>query len=136
MKYTAQIMEKLYQELGRLFYAVSACDKSIRKEEIDALKKIIREKWINLDDTSDEFNTDTAFQIEIVFDWLLENNWDAKTALADFEKFRNEHQKLFTNELKDLILLTANKIADSFASKNKSELIFISKLQQILFNQN
>lgn len=135
MKHSAQTMEKLYQELGRLFYAVSACDKKIRKEEVEALKKVIREKWVNLDDTFDDFNTDTAYQIEIVFDWLVENHWNSENALVGFEKFKLAHEQLFVKkELKDLIMLTANKIADAFAAKNKSELIFISKLHDILYN--
>ncbi len=133
MKHSAHTMEKLYQELGKLFYAMSACDNCIRKEEINALKKIIREKWVNLENTLDQFDTDTAYLIEIVFDWLIDEKWDSKNALVGFEKFKTEHEDLFNKELKDLILLTANKIAESFASKNKSELIFISKLQHILF---
>ncbi|RRN77096.1 hypothetical protein EIM50_21345 [Pseudoxanthomonas sp. SGD-10] len=135
MKHSVHTYEKLYQELGKIFYAVSVCDNCIRKEEINALKKIIREKWVDFEDTLDQFNTDTAFLIETVFDWLIDQKWDAKNALSSFEKFKKEHESLFNRELKALILTTVNRIAESFASKNKSELIFISKLQQILFTK-
>ena len=123
-----------YQRLGRLFYAVAASDSNIQKEEIQKLKQILREEWLAVDDTVDEFGTDAAFQIEIVFDWLLENDYNSKNTLKEFEDYVKQHPNFFTKEIKYLILKTANAIAHSFFGKNKSEVIFLTRLQAILYN--
>ncbi len=68
-----------YQQLGKLFYAVADSDNNIQQDEINKLKKVVREEWLPIEDSVDEFGTDAAYQIEIVFDWLLENNYDSKT---------------------------------------------------------
>jgi hypothetical protein len=123
-----------HQQLGKIFYAVAAVDKSIRKEEISALKKIIREQWVSTNQTTDEFNTNTAYQIEIIFDWLDENNWNIKHAIPDLLDFKKEHESYFSDEIKALIIKTAHAIADAFSNKNKSELMYIQSLELALYH--
>lgn len=124
--------QKFYQNLGKLFYAIAASDKVIKKEEFNTLKTIVEQEWLNIDEYQDEFGTDTAYQIEIIFDWLEENQPDALGSFEDFSNFKKEHEKLFNDRINKLIWKTADAIADSFAGKNKSELIMLSKLKSIL----
>jgi len=124
--------QKFYQNLGKLFYAVAASDKVVKKEEIDALKNIVEQEWVSIDNYQDEFGTDTAYQIEIIFNWLEENQPDAFLAFEEFSDFKKEHKKLFNSNINKLILKTADAIAASFAGKNKSELIMLSKLKSII----
>lgn len=124
--------QKFYQNLGKLFYAIAASDKVVKKEEIDTLKGIVEQEWVQIDDYQDEFGTDTAYQIEIIFDWLEENQPDAFLSFKEFSDFKKEHENLFNNKINTLILKTADAIAASFAGKNKSELIMLSKLKSIL----
>lgn len=121
-----------YQKMGELFYAVAAADKVVRKEEYETLKKMVLEKWRNLDDYEDPFHTDAAHQIEIVFDWFDYEQLDANDCFDSFADYKKENPKLFTAERKDLIFKTANAIANSFAGKNKSELIMLTKLKSVL----
>ncbi len=123
-----------YQEIGQLFYAVAAADKVVRKSEYDALRKFIREEWLSLDDYKDTFGSDAAFQVEIVFDWFDYEQMNAKDCFESFSEFYKEHPSLFTPERKQLILKTAHAIANAFAGKNKSELIFLSRLS-LLFKK-
>jgi uncharacterized tellurite resistance protein B-like protein len=64
---------EIYQNLGKLFYAVAIADGTIHIKEIDKLKEIVREEWIHVDRIEDSFHSDAAYQIETVFDWLLEH---------------------------------------------------------------
>ncbi len=132
MKTTNETMVELYQILGRIFFAMAQADKVIRPEEIDALKKIVKEDWLHVDETFDEFASDSAYQIEIVFDYLVDNEMDAGDVLYQLTEFKRINTHLFNPQLKDLILKSANKIASSFARRNKSELVFLSQLQLIL----
>ena len=124
---------KFYQNLGKLFYAIAAVDKNVREEEFDKLKEIVKLEWLAVDEIEDNFHTDAAYQIEIVFDWLYkEEKLDAKTWYNDFIAYKDEQPHLFPKAIKKLILKTANAIADSFSGKNKSELIMLSTLEMNL----
>ena len=132
MKPSDQTMIHFYQLLGKLFYSIASIDKTVRKEEIEQLKKIVKTEWIPLENALNEFGDDAAYQIEIVFDWLLENEWDFEQAIPDFKIFRKEHERLFTPEVRILILKTAIAIIAAFSGENKSEHIIISQLKSIL----
>jgi hypothetical protein len=119
-----------YQELGKLFFAIAASDNDVRTAEINKLHEIVKSKWLPVDKTEDEFHTDAAYQIGIIFDWL--NNQDdlnAEACFNDFIDFKNDQSHFFTEPIKKLIIKTANEIADSFSGKNKSELIMLAKLE-------
>ncbi|MEG9328338.1 TerB family tellurite resistance protein [Salinimicrobium catena] len=124
--------QRFYQNLGRLFYAIAAVDGVIKKEEIDALKKIVREEWLDLDEYTDSFGTDAAFQIEIIFDWLDANKPDPQNAFQTFMDFHADHKELFTPQINEKILAASQNIAAAFRGKNKSELVMLAKLQSLL----
>ncbi|MFN4763038.1 hypothetical protein ACKGJN_07955 [Gillisia sp. Q332] len=127
-----QGIQKLYQNLGKLFYAVAASDKVVREEEKNALKNIVKEEWLDVDDFKDEYGSDAAYLIEIIFDWLDENEPSAFSAFNDFKDFKKDHEEFFTPGINKLIWKTADQIASSFSGKNKSELIMLSELKAIL----
>ena len=122
----------MYQQLGKLFYAVASVDRKVHSSEITALKQIVKKEWVLLETSIDDFGSDSAYQIEIVFDWLKEKNDDNKDTLNEFRLFTKEHSRLFTPEVKKLINKTAESIANSFSRKNKSEIILLKQLQLIL----
>jgi len=127
-----QGIQKLYQNLGKLFYAVAASDKVVHEEEKKTLKKIVKVDWVNVDEFKDEYGSDAAYLIEIIFDWLDENQPPAFTAFEDFKDFKKDHEEFFTPAINKLIWKTADQIASSFSGKNKSELILLSQLKAIL----
>ena len=127
-----ELHQKFYQNLGRLFYAIAAADGIVRKEEVDSLKRIVREEWLDLDDYTDEFGTDSAFQIEIIFEWLDANKPDPQEAFQNFMEFKTENKELFNKQINDKILAASRKIAAAFRGKNKSELVMLARLQSVL----
>ena len=132
MDYKQQITNKFYQTLGKLFYAVAMADKNVRPIEVAKLREAVRSNWLPVDDIEDEYGTDAAYQIEIVFDWLQAQEEDGGIYFEEFKTFYEEHPELFTRELASLIWKTADSIAFSFAGKNKSELILLAKLKMVL----
>ena len=133
MKTRKKLTLKFYQNLGKLFYAIAAADHEVRNTEFEKLKELIKSQWLQLDPIEDSFNTDAAYQIEIVFDWL--NNQkvlDAKKCFNDFIDYKNKQHHLFTKNVKQLILKTGSAIAASFSGINKSELIILAKLDMEL----
>lgn len=130
---TKKLNTKFYQNIAKLFYAIAKIDKVVERQEIETLKEIVKEEWLQIDETLDAFGTDTAYQIEIVFDWLYSKNATAEDCFEDFVEYYHNHLFFFSTEIKQLIMNTATKIANSFAGKNKSELILLAKLR-IEFN--
>ncbi len=125
-------MFNFYQLLGRVFYAAAQADKVIRQEEVLELKRIVTEVWLDVDDSTDEFNTDAAFQIEIAFDYLLNNDAVIDGVINELKTFKSIHASIFSAEMNALILATASKIISSFAKKNKAELVFFNQLEHAL----
>lgn len=129
MKAKKKMTLKFYQNLGRLFYAIAAADNEVRDAEFNKLKAVVKKQWLDVDELEDNYNTDAAYQIEIIFDWLNEEeNLDAKACYSAFVNYKNEQSHLFTDPVKKLILKTAYAIAASFSGLNKSELIILAKL--------
>lgn len=136
MKLKKPLSTKCYQHIGYLFYAMAAADEQVVRAEIDTLKQLAKRDWLPIDDTNDRYGSDAAYQIEIVFDWLqIDSKKSANDCYRLFERYYLAHQSLFSPELKQLILRTAEAIANSFAKKNKSELMLLAKLS-ILFKDS
>lgn len=123
---------ELYQNLGKLFYAVAMADKKVKIKEVEKLRKDVRKYWLDVDEIEDEFGSDAAYQIEIVFDWLNNEEMEGETYFDDFKDFYREHPSKFDAAIKQLIWRTANDIAASFSGKNKSELVVLGNLKLIL----
>ena len=96
IKLSHQVMTHLYEHSAKVFYSIVAIDKTIRKEEIEKLKQIINKEWLPLENSFNEFGDDAAYEIEIVFDWMVANEWELEQVLPDFKIFKAEHQHLFT----------------------------------------
>lgn len=118
-----------YQKLGELFYAVAAADKLVHEDEYQALKDIVVLEWEKLEK---ENPSDAIYQMEVVFNWFDYEQLDAQSCFESFEEYRKENPQHFNQERKQLIWNTANAIANSYAGKNKSELIMLAKLQILL----
>ncbi len=126
------IGHQLYQNLGKLFYSIANADHSVHIKELDRLKEVVREKWLDVDALEDRYGTDAAYQIESVFDWLLEYEKKSDPCFNAFAKFYKEHSSIFTEDLKDLIMTSANAVASAFSGKNKAELVLLGKLGLLL----
>lgn len=85
-------VNELYQNLGKLFYAVAMADHSVHMKEMEKLNEVVRDYWLEVDDIEDEYGTDSAFQIISVFDWLLEYQKDSEEIYEEFEAFYMEQE--------------------------------------------
>ncbi|WP_296381537.1 hypothetical protein [Winogradskyella sp.] len=112
---------ELYQNIGKLFYAIAKADGKLTIEEYRKLNEILNHFWLHINPKSIETTKHTFNQLHLC---------DAEPSLCfdNFMSFYKTNFHLFTKELKSLILKTANGIAYAFAKINKSELILLAKL--------
>lgn len=132
MEPSNETMLSFYQQLGRVFYGIANADGTIKADEVEMLDKIVKKHWLQLEKTFDTFNTDAAYQIEIVFSWLHENDWKSNNTLKEFAEYMTEHPKLFTEQNRQLIYDTAENIAKSFYGFNKKETAYLHQLSKLL----
>jgi hypothetical protein len=132
MTHSKETLDLFYQHIAKAFYSVAAADKKVKEEEVETLRELVKSRWTKVEDSTDEFGTDAALQIESVFDWLLEENVDSMDALNDFKDFKEQNESLFTSKINKLVFETADAIASSFSGKNKSELTVLTQLNLIL----
>ena len=124
---------EFYQNLGKLFYAIAASDKRVTQAEINVLHKVVKREWLDLHSDTIDFGTDAIHQIEKVFHWLKEEgNLDAESCFNDFMAYKNAREHVFTPDIKKRIKKTAYAIANAFSGVNKSELIFLVRLDMEL----
>ncbi|SIR29429.1 hypothetical protein [Maribacter ulvicola] len=132
MENTAKTMNGLYENLGKLFYAVAISDGTVHNNEWEKVKELVKQDWLYLDDFTDRYGTDAANQIEIVFDVLMETTKSSKECFDAFKDFYKLHPHAFSEQIKTLTKKTAKAIASSFSGNNKSELIMLAKIDLLL----
>lgn len=131
MFYSEEIGNQFYQQLGKLFYVMAMADKVVRPDEVSKLREDIRKYWLDVDEVKDEFGTDAAYQMEIIFDWLQDEEHDGETYFAEFARFYKTHREKFSEKIKALIIKTCSHIASSYSGRNKSELILLARLYNL-----
>jgi len=129
--YSNRTWLEFYRKLGYLLYAIAAADRQVTAAETDRLKTVLQDTWLKLEDSTDEFGGDAAYQVSSVFDWLLEETPSAEKAFEKFEIFFKENPSFFAPAIKAHILETANNIAVAFRDKNKAELTMLFRLYQL-----
>ncbi|WP_339714104.1 hypothetical protein [uncultured Kriegella sp.] len=127
-----KITNELYQSLGKLFYAIAIADKVVRPIEVAELNKNVHTFWLSVDGAEDEYGTDAAYQIAIVFDWLQQEEKESQHYFEEFAAFYKEHSQQFNLKIKQLTWKTACDIALSFRSANTLELNLLTKLRLLL----
>tara|TARA_A100000171_G_scaffold35074_1_gene33573 strand:+ start:1669 stop:2073 length:405 start_codon:yes stop_codon:yes gene_type:complete len=132
MENTKKMGKELYENLGKLFYAIAMADSRVHAKEVSKLRSFIRKYWLEVDELEDEFGTDAAFQIESVFDWAMDKEKDSEVCFDEFKEFYKDNSNMFSKFIKVLILDTANAISNSFSGKNKAELVMLGKLELLL----
>lgn len=129
MKLDQDILFQFYQNLGKLFYAIAAIDKTVRAEEFETLQKLVNKYWINQDIVANNSKKDLGNVITDTFKWLSEDDeYSAEDCYNSFIRFKKQNESIFNSKMNTLILKTAGKIATSFSNQNKSELIMLAKL--------
>lgn len=129
---TQQLWNRFYAKLGHLCYAIAACDKTVTLAEINKVKELVKNDWVDVEPTLDPYGSDAAYQIEILFDWLEENIPESEISFKEFSDFAKQNPQFFVPEIKERVIMTADRIAATFAGKNKSELTLLFKLHKVL----
>ena len=126
------IYKNFYSEVGKLLYALAKADGSITSEEIRAIHKLVLEDLVPLESSTDEFGTDSAFYVEMEFDYLNENFYDPDVAFHSFIDYVEEHYTAFDVKLKETVYNVAKTLTSSFHETNIKDHYMVEKLKTVL----
>jgi len=134
MKVKDETMVQFYQKIGQVYYKIAFSDGKVRDEEINTLKSLVSDSWVNLEDAEDEFGSDAAIQIEAVFDAMLDNRSTGSNAFENIRQFKDLHKHLFTENIRKQVYDTAVRIAQSFHGVNHEEKEDLRELKKVLYH--
>ena len=128
-----QSLEEHLLQVAKLFYSIAIGDGNLHEAESESLgNAIMAYEALVLS----KYSTEAVSKDPTYKDLLERAEREVDDGLAFFTIFQNFytlHQEEFSREQKDLILTWANKIANSYARQNKSELVLLAKTS-LLFN--
>jgi hypothetical protein len=116
-----------YIHIAHLFYAVANVDKHFEREE---KKKIVEFTEQYFSESVEEEQSS-----EIIYETmrsLIQQKTTSDESYSIFKEYFSSHKKQFHDEVVHHILVTCHEIAAAFSKKNKSELILLARLQQLL----
>lgn len=125
-------MEEILHSLSYLFYAVARSDRRIEKEEKAKIHELINDNWKILARKGDPFGVKAVELIDKMIAELDEDEYDSETALRQFKSIYDANREQFTPELKQFILDVCMKTAHAFNQMNKSELVILSRIENVL----
>ena len=128
------IYKNFYSEVGKLLYALAKADGSIPPEEIKAIHQLVLKDLVPIENSTDEFGTDSAFYVEMEFDYLNENFYEPDVAFNSFITYVEDHYSAFDEKLKTAIIKVAETLINSFHETNIQDHNYILKLKET-FNQ-
>lgn len=117
-----------FENLAYLFYAVVVVDNNVRVEEKRKIKELVDEHW-----HVESEDMDSKSVIFSKLKTLFTEQCDKELAFHNYKQFFLQHRGWFTEELKKKIMHSANKIADAFSGRNKSESVLISQLYFLMW---
>jgi hypothetical protein len=112
-----------------LFYAIAASDKEISRKEKEEIMRVVDKHW-NIKNT-------ILSSKEIIFSTikkLISEKTSAASAFDAFIEYLEANQTLFDTTIKKMLMESAYDIANAYAKRNKSELLYLSQLHQHLFS--
>lgn len=126
------IYKNFYSEVGKLLYAIAKADGTIDSKEIKAIHQMVLKDLVPLESSTDEFGTDSAFYVEMEFDYLNENLYDPDVAFNSFVDYVQDHYSAFDSKMKTAVFNVANTLTQSFHETNIKDHYMIEKLKKVL----
>ena len=126
------IYKDFYAEVGKLLYALAKVDGSISQQEIDTIHQLVLKKMVPLETSTDEFGTDSAFYIEMEFDFLNENFHDPEAAFESFMNYFKDHFTAFNDHHKEVVFEVAETLILAYHETNIRDHYMILELKNLL----
>lgn len=128
---STRTFQDVYAGIGFLFYSIAASDGRIAPAEKRKLQEQVDKHWLSVEDSHDQFGTDSAHYIDISFDYAITEEMSAEDAYLRFTDQYKSRPQVFDKAMKALVVKTATGIADSFYGTSHVEHERLARLKKL-----
>jgi hypothetical protein len=125
---------EFYAELGKLLYAVADADGIISPQERESMYQLIRTRLMHREVHTDEYGTNDAWYAAFEFEVAEEQGMSPEEAFTSFSEFLDRRRHEINPETKQVCLLLADRLAESYRHTNRREAELIQQLREKLFS--
>lgn len=125
-------MENVARALGYLVYAVASSDKHVSEEEKKVVHEVLNREWKVLADREDPFGVRAMDLIDKMMIQMDELHINSVDSFAEFQRIYDLHSEQFTPEIRKFMIEICISTGSAFNRMNKSELVLLSRIEQIL----
>jgi uncharacterized tellurite resistance protein B-like protein len=119
--------------MGKLLYAVADADSVITRQERDELYHLISTRLTHREFHTDEFGTNDAWYTVFEFEAAEDAGLTANEAFNEFAEYIQEHWAIMDDDLKNICMLLADRLAESYHHTNTREKEMIRRLRDLLY---
>jgi uncharacterized tellurite resistance protein B-like protein len=123
-----------YAELGKLLYAVADADGIVSPKEKQHMFELVQTRLMHKETHTDEYGTNDAWYAAFEFEVADEQIMSAADAFLSFTEYIEENKNKLDEDTRQLCLILADRLADSYRHTNKKETALIQKLREVLFS--
>ncbi|HRD54335.1 MAG TPA: hypothetical protein PKY96_16975 [Flavobacteriales bacterium] len=124
--------EEIYASIGYLLYSIAASDKHVAPAEAEQLKREVRQQWLPLEDSRDDLGVDAAHYVGFGFDHAVSEGMPAEAAFSRFKEQFMAAPGSYDDGVRRLIRSSSAAIAGATAGRNKSELVQLARVEELL----
>jgi hypothetical protein len=125
-------MEQVAKALGYLVYAVTSSDKHVSQEEKKVVHDKLNHEWKLLADSEDPFGVRAMDLIDKMMIKMADLHIESEDAFEEFKKIFEVYRDQFTPEIRKFMIEICISNGSAFNRMNKSELVLISRIEQLL----
>lgn len=126
-------IRQFYIAMGKLLYAVADADSVITKQERDELYHLISTRLTHRELHTDEFGTNDAWYTVFEFEAAEDAGPTANEAFNEFAEFIQENWAIMDDDLRNICMLLADRLAESYHHTNTREKDMIRRLRDLLY---
>lgn len=120
--------KEFYVSFGRLLYAIAKADGYIQMTEYAEFAEIVSHELHPLEE---KFNFESSFKSLFEFKELSDKDVSVDKAFEDFSNFMKANKADIDNEIKQLCLNAAQKVAESYEGVVESEQVLLDRLKKV-----
>jgi hypothetical protein len=124
--------QEFFIEMGRLLYATAMADGKVQNDELGKIQQIVNDQLTEMVDSCDAFGTSDAFYLEFEFERLNDFEARIRDAFDSFITYSIENKADFTPEIKKLVMVSCEKVANAFNGIEDNEQVLLNKLRRHL----
>ncbi len=126
-------IRQFYIAMGKLLYAVADADSVITRQERDELYNLITSRLTHREFHTDQFGTNDAWYTVFEFEAAEEAGLTANEAFNEFAEYIQEHWAMMDDDLRNICMLLADRLAESYHHTNAREKDMIRRLRDLLY---